>query len=73
MNRAEARDFAAEQQSRTAAYLLDSKGVVGRAYGATATPHMYIVNADGKLVYQGAMDDKPSGKSKAPATTCWPP
>lgn len=62
MTRAEASAFAAKQQSRTTAYLLDPKGVVGRAYGATATPHMYVIDADGDLVYRGAIDDKPSGE-----------
>lgn len=58
---AEARDWAASQPSRRpAAYLLDPSGVVGRAYGATATPHMYVIDDAGKLVYRGAIDDNPS-------------
>ena len=64
MTRAEANAFAARQQSRSTAYLLDPKGVVGRAYGATATPHMYVIDADGSLVYRGGIDDKPSGQIK---------
>lgn len=36
--------------------LLDTDGTVGRAYGAKVTPHMYIINKDGLLVYQGAID-----------------
>lgn len=62
MTRAEANAFAAKQQSRSSAYLLDPQGVVGRAYGATATPHMYVVDAEGRLVYRGAIDDKPNGQ-----------
>ncbi|MBA3576538.1 MAG: redoxin domain-containing protein [Sphingomonas sp.] len=62
MTRAEANAFAAKQQSRGTAYLLDPNGVVGRAYGATATPHMYVIDAAGKLVYRGGIDDKPSGE-----------
>ena len=42
------------------AVLLDPTGEVGRAYGARTTPHMYIVNPQGDLVYQGAIDDQPS-------------
>lgn len=42
------------------AYLLDAKGDVGRAYAAKTTPHMYIVDPAGKLVYMGGIDDKPT-------------
>ena len=44
------------------ATLLDPTGMVGRAYGALTTPHMYIVNPAGVLVYQGAIDDRPSAR-----------
>jgi peroxiredoxin len=60
MTPAEAKAFAAEQPSRRTAYLLDPEGSVGMAYGARATPHMFIVNAAGTLVYNGAIDDKPT-------------
>ena len=42
------------------AYLVDSDGKVGKMYGAKTTPHMYIINKDGKLVYAGGIDDKAS-------------
>ena len=42
------------------ATLMDADGTVGRAYGARTTPHMYIVNPAGTLVYAGAIDSKPS-------------
>ncbi len=42
------------------ALLLDTDGTVGRQYGAKTTPHMYVVNPEGTLIYQGAIDDKPS-------------
>jgi hypothetical protein len=42
------------------AYLLDTAGTIGRAYGAKTTPHMFIVNAKGTLVYAGGIDDTPS-------------
>ena len=42
------------------ATLMDTDGKVGRAYGARTTPHMYIVDPQGKLVYAGAIDSKPS-------------
>jgi peroxiredoxin len=43
-----------------AAYLMDASGKVGRAYGARTTPHMYIIDRDGRLLYNGAIDDKRS-------------
>jgi len=42
------------------AVLLDSDGKVGQLYGAQTTPHMFIINPDGILIYQGAIDDKKS-------------
>ena len=42
------------------ATLMDEDGKAGRAYDARTTPHMYIVNPEGKLVYVGAIDDKRS-------------
>lgn len=39
--------------------LLDPIGAVGMQYGAKTTPHMYVIDAQGTLVYQGAIDDKP--------------
>jgi hypothetical protein len=40
--------------------LFDRNGTAGRAYGATTTPHMYLIDPAGKLVYAGAIDDKRS-------------
>lgn len=42
------------------AYLLDEDGKIGRAYGARTTPHMYIIDAKGVLVYAGGIDDTPT-------------
>lgn len=44
------------------ATLLDEDGTVGAAYGARVTPHMYIVNAQGLLVYAGGIDSIPSAR-----------
>jgi hypothetical protein len=44
------------------ATLLDPEGVMGRAYGALTTPHMYIISPEGMLLYQGAIDDRPSAR-----------
>ncbi|HEY8145821.1 MAG TPA: thioredoxin family protein [Kofleriaceae bacterium] len=42
--------------------LLDEKGEVGRSYGATNTPQMFVIDARGSLVYRGALDNAPLGK-----------
>lgn len=42
------------------ATLMDADGRLGRAYGARTTPHMYVIDAKGTLVYAGAIDSKPS-------------
>jgi peroxiredoxin len=49
-----------ERKAAASAYLLDSDGTVGRAYGAKTTPHMFVIDASGKLIYAGGIDDKPS-------------
>jgi len=43
-----------------ARYLMDDPGTVGMAYGAKTTPHMFIIDPSGKVVYNGAIDDKRS-------------
>lgn len=42
------------------AYLFDTDGTVGKMYGAKTTPHMYVINPEGVLIYQGAIDSIPS-------------
>jgi peroxiredoxin len=42
------------------AVLLDASGDAGRLYGAKTTPHMFIINPDGVLIYDGAIDDRPT-------------
>lgn len=42
------------------AILMDPDGEIGKTYGATVTPHMYVINPDGELVYRGGIDDKPT-------------
>jgi len=43
-----------------AALLMDDSGKVGRSYGARTTPHMYVIDPKGMLVYAGGIDDKRS-------------
>jgi peroxiredoxin len=42
----------------------DRAGEVGRAYGAMTTPHMYIIDAGGRIAYQGAIDNAPLGRKR---------
>jgi len=44
------------------ALLLDPDGKAGQTYGAKNTPHMFIISPEGKVIYQGAIDSKPSAK-----------
>ena len=60
MNGAEAKAFVAKSGAHPTAYLLDSSGAVGKAYDAKTTPHMYVINKAGILVYAGGIDDKPT-------------
>jgi peroxiredoxin len=63
MTGAEAKALIAEQKIQSTNYLFDTKGVVGKAYGAKTTPHMYIIDGTGTLVYQGGIDDKPTANT----------
>jgi peroxiredoxin len=57
---AELNQIATKNGAARTALLLDADGKVGHLYGAKTTPDMYIINPQGVLVYQGAIDDKPS-------------
>jgi peroxiredoxin len=46
--------------------LVDESGAVGRAYGATNTPHMFVIDKTGVLVYAGAIDNSPDGEGQSP-------
>ena len=47
-----------EWNAAPSAVLLDPEGKVAKLYGAKTTPHMYVINPEGKLIYTGAIDDK---------------
>ncbi len=53
---------AEEKGAAPTAILLDSDGTMGRAYDARVTPQMYIINPDGILEFNGAIDDKPTAR-----------
>ena len=51
-----------EKNAAPTAILLDVDGTMGRAYDARVTPHMYIINPEGIVEYNGAIDDKPTAR-----------
>lgn len=53
----------AKTGATVAAFLLDEDGRVGRAYGARVTPTLIVIGKDGRIAYQGALDDDPRRKS----------
>jgi peroxiredoxin len=55
-----------EQGGAPAAMLIDETSTAGRAYAARTTPHMFVIDPAGRLVYAGAIDDK---RSANPADT----
>ncbi len=57
-------ELAAEKGNKATAILMDTDGKVGRAYDAKVTPHMFIINKEGVLVYDGAIDSKPTADVK---------
>jgi peroxiredoxin len=63
---AEANRETAAEYAMTYPVLLDEAGTVGRAYAATNTPHMYVIDPTGKLVYRGAIDNSPDGEGQSP-------
>jgi len=54
------RQFLTGTHADPTAYLRDPQGTVGRLYGAKTTPDMYVIGPDGKLIYEGGIDNKPT-------------
>lgn len=57
---------AAQEFSMKHPVLLDEAGSVGRSYAAERTPHMFVINPEGVLVYRGAIDNSPDGEEGSP-------
>ena len=60
----EANAIVSEKGAHPSAKILDESGAIGKAYGAQTTPHMYVIDAEGKLAYAGAIDDNASPNPK---------
>src|SRR5215475_1237928 len=53
-------DYVKQMNASPTAVLMDPGGTLGKLYDAKTTPHMYIIDPQGTLIYQGAIDDKPT-------------
>lgn len=61
----EANELTASRGAAPTAVILDSTGVIGHAYEAKTSPHMYIIGKDSTLLYMGAIDDKPDARKSS--------
>jgi AhpC/TSA family len=57
---AQENDYIKSMHVASTAVLLDPTGAIGRLYEAKTTPHMFVIDPTGKLIYQGAIDNKPT-------------
>jgi len=57
---AEENTYLAEMHADPTAVLMDPEGKLGHLYGAKTTPEMYVIDPNGKLIYEGAIDDRPT-------------
>ena len=60
VNGLEAEKLTADRRAAPTAVLLDPEGRVGRTFGASVTPHMFVIDKAGLVAYMGGIDDKPS-------------
>ena len=56
----EEKTYLKEKSASPTDVLLDSDGIAGKLYSAKTTPHMFVIDPKGTLIYDGAIDDKPS-------------
>ena len=52
--------YLAQMHADPTAVLMDAGGKLGHLYGAKTTPEMYVIDPNGKLIYEGAIDDRPT-------------
>jgi len=66
---ADLKDNVAAAKTWTMAHpiLRDESGAIGKVYGATNTPHIFVIDKTGTLVYAGAIDNSPDAEGKSPA------
>jgi len=64
LTQADATKLLTDEKASPTALILDHDGVIGTAYEAKTTPHMFVIDPAGTLVYAGAIDDNPSSDPK---------
>jgi len=57
---AEENEYIKSMHVASTAVLLDPTGAIGHLYSAKTTPHMFVIDPTGKLIYEGAIDNKPT-------------
>lgn len=57
---AEENEYLKTMKAAPTAAILDPSGTIGHLYEAKTTPHIFVIDPTGKLIYQGAIDDKPT-------------
>jgi hypothetical protein len=57
---AKSADIVKSWKIHSAALALDPDGKVGQTYGARTTPHMWVIDPNGKVIYTGGIDDRPT-------------
>lgn len=62
MSGTQAKTQMAEDGTSPSHYLLDPKGTVGTLYAAKTTPHIYVITPEGRLAYNGAINDRPTAE-----------
>lgn len=62
---AEAQKIVKDVGAKATTRILDPSGKIGRLYGAKTTPHMFVIDKNGNVAYEGAIDDKPSPDPKS--------
>lgn len=62
VNAATAKQVNDYRESKPAGTVLDESGAVGKLYGARTTPHIFVIDAQGKLAYKGGIDSIPSNR-----------
>lgn len=62
---AEANKYVGDRSAKATAYILDADGTIGKLYDAKTTPHMFVIDKEGTLVYAGAIDSDSGFKAEA--------
>lgn len=60
MTDAEENEYLEKMHADPTAVLIDPQGKLGRLFGAKTTPEMYVIDPEGKLIYEGAIDNRPT-------------